>query len=61
MGVHIKTEGWHNWSKPEAEQTVFYAEFGSTGAGASNKRVPWATKLTMEQAKKFQSGNLLKQ
>ena len=60
MQAHIKTEGWHNWSKPEAEQTVFYAEFGSTGAGASNERVPWATKLSNEEAQKFQSKNLLK-
>ncbi|WBL23145.1 pectinesterase family protein [Zunongwangia sp. HRR-M8] len=50
---HIKLEGWHNWEKPEAEETVFYAEYNSTGPGASNNRVNWAKNLTEEQANNF--------
>lgn len=47
----VRPEGWHNWNKPQAEQTTFYAEFGSTGAGASaTHRVPWAKTLTTEDA-----------
>ncbi len=35
MGKHILPEGWHNWGKKEAEKTVFYAEYESTGEGAN--------------------------
>ncbi len=43
LGAHILPEGWHNWSKPQAEKRVRYAEYGSSGPGADNKhRVKWA-------------------
>lgn len=43
LGEHIRPEGWHNWSKPEAEQTTRYREFGSQGPGANAaQRVKWA-------------------
>ena len=35
LGKHILPEGWHNWGKRENEKTVFYAEYGSKGAGAN--------------------------
>lgn len=51
MAEHVRPEGWHNWNKPHAEQTTSYAEFGSTGAGASPAtRVPWARILTEAEA-----------
>ncbi|WP_024461182.1 pectinesterase family protein [Marinimicrobium sp. LS-A18] len=51
MGAHIKPEGWHNWSKPEAEHTVLYGEYNSRGPGAQpHKRVQWQTTLSEEQA-----------
>lgn len=51
MGAHIKPEGWHNWSKPEAESTVLYGEYKSRGPGAQpKKRVKWHTPLSDEQA-----------
>jgi pectinesterase len=51
MSTVIRAEGWHNWGKPQAEQTAFYAEFGSTGPGASpTTRVPWAKPLTSDAA-----------
>lgn len=54
MGDHIKPEGWHNWSKPEAEKTAYYAEYQSTGAGSnSEKRVSWSHQLKKCQAKKY--------
>lgn len=34
---HILPEGWNNWNKKEAEKTVFYGEYGNTGAGAGMK------------------------
>ncbi|MDP3945754.1 MAG: pectate lyase [Lutibacter sp.] len=54
MGNHIKPEGWHNWSKPEAEKTAYYAEYQSSGAGSnSEKRVAWSHQLKKCQAKKY--------
>jgi pectinesterase len=54
MGAHIKPEGWHNWGKPNAEETSYYAEFGSTGLGATtSQRVPWSHQLTEEKAAKY--------
>lgn len=37
LGRHIVPEGWHNWNKPEAEKTCFYAEYDSRGEGANDK------------------------
>ncbi len=51
MSGVVRAEGWHNWDKPQAEPTVFYAEFGSTGPGARpSARVPWAKSLTEAEA-----------
>ncbi|AYN00072.1 pectinesterase family protein [Chryseobacterium sp. 3008163] len=56
----IKSEGWHNWSKPEAEKTTFYAEYNSKGSGANaEKRVSWSHQLTKEQSKKYTAKNIL--
>jgi pectinesterase len=52
LGNHILPEGWHNWNKPEAEKTTFYAEYQSQGPGATiDKRVAWSHQLTKKQAK----------
>ncbi len=54
MGAFIHPQGWHNWSKPEAEKAAFYAEYQNTGAGADiSKRVEWSKQLTNEQAKEW--------
>lgn len=51
MGNMIKLEGWHNWDKPEAEKTTFFAEYKNTGSGTSvDKRVSWSHQLTDEEA-----------
>ncbi len=51
MSAAVRLEGWHNWNKPGAEETTFYAESGSTGPGASDAtRVKWAKPLTADQA-----------
>ena len=50
MGSHIRPEGWHNWSKPNREQTTFYAEYRSFGPGANaNERVKWSHQLNKKQ------------
>ncbi|HJR99702.1 MAG TPA: pectinesterase family protein [Flavobacterium sp.] len=47
---HIIPEGWHNWNKPEAEATIFYAEYLSTGKGANAaSRVSWSHLLKAEE------------
>lgn len=60
MGDHIKQQGWHNWNKPEAERTTFYAEYNSSGPGADGNRVAWSKKLTKTQAMKFTKEEVLK-
>lgn len=57
----IKTEGWHNWNKPDAEKTTFYGEFNSKGSGANaTKRVSWSHQLTKVERKKYTLNNILK-
>ncbi|WP_324719943.1 pectinesterase family protein [Salinimicrobium sp. HB62] len=54
MGEHIKKEGWHNWNKPRAEKTVFYAEGNNMGPGYTpSKRVKWAKILSPEKIKRY--------
>ncbi|MDP9959327.1 pectinesterase family protein [Chryseobacterium lathyri] len=61
MNSTIKPEGWHNWNKPNAEKTTFYAEFNSKGSGASPaKRASWAHQLTIHERKKYTTDNILK-
>lgn len=56
----IKSEGWNNWSKPDAEHTTFYAEYNSKGIGADvSKRVSWSHQLTKDQSKKYTAKNIL--
>lgn len=50
----VKSEGWHNWDKPNAEKTAFYAEYQSKGAGANpERRIRWSKQLTEIEAKKY--------
>ena len=57
----IKPEGWHNWNKPEAEKTAFYAESNSKGTGANiTQRVAWSHQLNREERKKYTPENILK-
>jgi pectinesterase len=54
MDDHIRPEGWHNWSKPEAEKTARYLEYKSTGPGAHPEtRVPWSRQLSDDEAKRI--------
>ena len=55
MGAHISAAGWHNWKKPEAEKTAYYAEYKSSGPGASNvdSRVKWSHQLNKNNVNDF--------
>lgn len=47
LGGHIVPEGWHNWNKSDAEKTVVYADYDSSGEGAAAaSRVKWAKRLS---------------
>jgi pectinesterase len=51
MSQVVRPEGWNNWGKPEREKTTRYAEFGSSGHGATpDKRANWARKLSAQDA-----------
>ncbi|HSI10011.1 MAG TPA: pectinesterase family protein [Rariglobus sp.] len=51
MSAAIRPKAWHNWGKPDSERTAFYAEFASTGPGATpDARVPWSHQLTAAAA-----------
>lgn len=61
MGNHIRAEGWHNWSKPEAEKNAFYAEYNCKGEGFQpTKRVVWSHQLSKKEAEKYAIENILK-
>jgi pectinesterase len=54
MGPHIKQEGWDNWRNEENEKTVRYAEYGSTGPGASvDERVSWSSLLKEKEVEQL--------
>ncbi|MGA3343548.1 MAG: pectinesterase family protein [Terracidiphilus sp.] len=56
MGSHIDPAGWREWHPGETHsiETVFYAEYNSTGPGAQHdQRDPHTHFLTPEQASQF--------
>ena len=60
LGKHILPEGWHNWSKTDAEKTSFYAEYENSGIGSDTKyRVSWSHQLCKKEAKKYTLKNVL--
>jgi hypothetical protein len=57
MGSHIDPAGWREWHPGETHsiETVFYAEYNSTGPGAQlDHRDPHTHFLTPEQAKQYE-------
>jgi pectinesterase len=59
LDKQIRSEGWHNWNKPDAEKTSFYAEYKSHGPGANGNRVTWAKQLSDEAASAYTISNVL--
>jgi polygalacturonase len=51
MSSCIQPEGWHAWNKTDTQESARYAEYASTGPGASpTTRVPWSRQLTAAEA-----------
>lgn len=60
LDKHIKSAGWHNWSKPEAEKNSYFAEYKCYGPGSqTSKRVPWSHQLTDKEAQEYSLDKLL--
>lgn len=55
LGKVIRAEGWHNWDKPHAEKTAYYAEYRSRGPGANaESRATWSFQLQRPDLRRFQ-------
>ena len=50
LGAHIAPAGFHDWNKPAAHDTAFYAECGSFGPGAAGERCAFSRALSREEA-----------
>ncbi len=60
FGAHIKSEGFHNWDKVDAETTMFYAEYKCFGESSDiNNRVDYAKVLTDDEAKDYTKDKVL--
>ncbi len=54
LGEHIHRAGFHDWGKPQAHDTVFYAEYENYGPGAdTSEREDYVRTLTAEQASEY--------
>jgi polygalacturonase len=56
MGVHIRPEGWREWHPGETHsiETVYYAEYNSSGPGThASERDPHTKLLTGDEAAQF--------
>ena len=62
MGPHIEAAGWREWHPGETDymESVFYAEFNSTGAGAhAGQRDPHTKRLTAAEAATYETRRVL--
>ena len=62
MGAHIEPPGWREWHPGETNymESVFYAEYNSTGPGAHPKeRDPHTKKLTPTEAAAYETKRIL--
>lgn len=51
---HIVETGWDFWGRPNAKETTYYAEYGSSGPGANSaERADWAHQLSVTEAEGY--------
>lgn len=53
IGAQFCKEGWHDWNKKEAWDTIFFAEYGNYGDGVQIERAPFVKKLTEKDAAEY--------
>lgn len=63
MDKHIKPEGWHDWGKPEAHSTIFYAEHQTLNADGkrvnTEERVEFSHQLTGDEVMEYTKEKVL--
>ncbi|HWA85016.1 MAG TPA: pectinesterase family protein [Opitutus sp.] len=60
MSAAVRPAGWHDWDKPRAEKTTYYAEFENTGPGANPAaRAAWSHPLRIDQAAQLTPSGVL--
>ena len=60
MEEHIRREGWHDWGKREAHDTLYFAEAGSTGPGAvPEERPEWVRILSEDELEPYSRERVL--
>lgn len=61
IGSHIKKEGWHDWNKSDAHETIVFAEYNNTGEGAGSKesRADYVKFLSDKEASMYTQENVL--
>jgi pectinesterase len=60
LGAHIHKDGFFDWNKTDARETIYYAEYESSGPGASDDtRVEYVHHLTEKEAAKYTRKNVL--
>ena len=53
IGDHIKPEGWHDWGKIDAHDTVYFVEYKNYGPAAAGARPSWTHTLTDTEAENY--------
>ncbi|KAH7566040.1 hypothetical protein JRO89_XS08G0071800 [Xanthoceras sorbifolium] len=60
METLISPEGWLPWSGDFALKTLYYGEFGNSGAGSdTSKRVPWSSRIPADHVGVYSVKNFI--
>ena len=60
LGEHIREEGFHDWGKTDAHDSILYAEYGSEGPGASGERASFVRSLNEGDAGEYSRDAFMK-
>lgn len=59
MDESITQDGWNNWGKTSNESTTYFAEYNSTGKGASKNRINWSKQLNEKDIEHYSKDKVL--
>lgn len=59
MDESITQDGWNNWGKTSNESTTYFAEYNSTGKGASKNRINWSKQLNEKDIEYYSKDKVL--